>query len=88
MNKYNVGQSVYLVCCEENYGDTMVHPDMMVINRVSKDHLGYHYSLTDSNEDIIDWCREEDVFINKYDAELESRKRNALELLNITGEYK
>ena len=83
MNKYKVGQSVYWICDEESYGDTMVHPDLMVVNRVSIDDLGFHYSLTDSNEDIIDWCREEDVFPHREDAELESRKRNKITLLGV-----
>ena len=77
MNKYKVAQSVYWIC------DTKVHSDMMVINRVSIDDLGYHYSLTDSNEDIIDWCREEDIFVNKKDAEKENRKRNNITLLGV-----
>lgn len=78
MNKYNVGQAVYWIN-ESNE----VYDDMFVIQRVSIDNLGYHYSLVASNDDIIDWCREEDVFINKKDAELESRKRNALERIGV-----
>ena len=77
MNKYKVGQSVYWVY------DMGVHPDMLVINRVSIDDLGYHYSLTDSNEDIIDWCREEDVFVNKQDAEQESLNRSNTILIGV-----
>ena len=81
MNKFKVGQSVYLIC--DSNGVCAVHSDMMVINRVSIDDLGYHYSLTDSNEDIIDWCREEDVFPIKRDAEEESVKRNNTIVLGV-----
>lgn len=81
MNKFKVGQSVYLIC--DSNGACTVHSDLMVINRVSIDDLGFHYSLTDSNEDIIDWCREEDVFPNKEDALKESRKRNKIILLGV-----
>jgi hypothetical protein len=78
MNKYNVGQAVYWI---KESGE--VYDDMFVIQRVSIDNLGYHYSLVSSTEDIIDWCREEDVFIDKKNAELESRKRNALERIGV-----
>jgi len=78
MNKYSVGQAVYWV---RESGE--VYDDLFVIQRVSTDNLGYHYSLVSSTDDIIDWCREEDVFINKKDAELEGRKRNALEIIGV-----
>lgn len=67
MNKYKVGQGVYWLYNRKN--ETAVYPEVLVINRVSIDNLGYHYSLTTPHEDIIDWCREEEVFMSREDAE-------------------
>lgn len=81
-SKFKVGASAYLVYAvplkERHKTDIRyeVHPDILMINRVSKDDQGYHYSLVDSNEDIIDWCYEENVFGTLKDAEEEVRKRN------------
>lgn len=79
MAKYSVGQSVYLMYRQQDNGLYNVHDGMLAVQRVSVDDLGYHYSLMDSNEDIIDWCREEDVCGNYLDAISECVQRNLLE---------
>ena len=68
-NKFQVGQSVYWIYEKDN--KHYIHDDMFMIQCVSLDELGHHYSLVDSNEDIIDWCREKDLFSFIEDAEKE-----------------
>jgi len=81
-SKHKIGASAYLIYAVPVTGkhktDTRyaVHPDILMINRVSQDDQGYHYSLVDSNEDIIDWCYEENVFGTLEDAKEEVEKRN------------
>ena len=54
MSKCKIGQSVYLLYKHNN--QWAVHEDLFVIQRVSQDQEGHHYSLVGPNEDIIDWC--------------------------------
>lgn len=74
MNKYSAGRSAYWIY--NSKGKSYVYDGMLVVARVSKDELGYHYSLENSDEDIIDWCREEDMFCTNKDAQEECLKRN------------
>ena len=76
MNKFNVGQTAYLIY--EINSEHEANDDMLVIRTISKDDLGYHYSVEDSNEDIIDWCREDDLFGSINDAIEECVMRNLL----------
>lgn len=82
-SKFKAGSSVYLVYAvpKKNLKHKTdvryeAHPDILMVNRVSKDEEGYHYSLVDSNEDIIDWCYEENIFGTFQDAENEASRRN------------
>jgi hypothetical protein len=79
MNKYKIGQSVYWICDKNNE----VYPNVLMVNRVSIDSFGHHYSLTTPDDDIIDWCREEDVFMDKNDAENEADERNNIETIGV-----
>lgn len=79
MNKYKVGQTVYWVCDKNNE----VYPNVLMVNRVSIDNFGYHYSLTTPDDDIIDWCREEDVFFNKDEATREAKGRSDIITMGI-----
>lgn len=76
MAKYGVGQSVYLVY--KKGSEYCVHSDMLMVQRVSVDNEGYHYSLVDSQEDIIDWCYEEDIFGSEENAVEECIDRNLI----------
>jgi hypothetical protein len=77
MSKWKVGQSVYLLY--EKDGRFHIHEDMFVVQRVSEDELGFHYSIANGNEDIIDWCRQEDLFCFLDSAIEESIERNLSE---------
>lgn len=69
-----LGASVYWIY--EKNGKCYVHDDMLVVQRVSEDELGFHYSLENASEERIDWCRQEDVFGTRETAEQECEKRN------------
>ena len=81
-NKFQLGSSVYWIYAEDkNSKDKAkttyrIYPDMLMVNRVSKDENGYHYSLLNGHDDAIDWCYEENVFSTLEDAEREVVKRN------------
>ena len=65
-SKFKVGSSVFMVYKK---GDRYhLYEGMCVIEKVSYDKLGYHYSITNSDEDVIDWCRDEDLFRSDADA--------------------
>ena len=76
MSKFQIGQTAYLIYKIGNEHEA--HDDMLAIRSVSRDDLGYHYSVEDSNEDIIDWCREDNLFGSIGDAIEECVNRNLL----------
>ena len=69
-----VGKTAYWVY--EYDGKYHVYDDLLVVRRVSKDEIGIHYSMENAYEDIIDWCRAEDVFENIKVAEEICKERN------------
>ena len=83
-SKFKIGSSaffIYSVSAKEASTDKtdvryIVCPDMMMVNRVSKDEQGYHYSLVSGHDDVFDWCYEENVFASEPDAVQEAERRN------------
>lgn len=83
-NKHQIGSSAFLIYSipgKKAASDKTdiyyeVNPDMMMVNRVSRDEYGYHYSLVTGHDDVIDWCYETEVFSNYKDAQDEANRRN------------
>jgi len=82
-SKFQVGQSAHWIYKKDN--KYYIHDDMFMVQRVSLDELGHHYSLVDSNEDIIDWCREEDIFASLADAQKEWAVRTIRQNLSVNA---
>ena len=74
MHKFRLGQSVYLI--QKAGSKFVVDDEMLMVNRLSTDEEGNHYSLINALDDHLDWCREEDVFSSLEQAEQECVRRN------------
>ncbi len=83
-NKFQVGQSIHWIYKKDD--KYHIHDDMFMIRQVSEDELGYHYSLVDSNEDIIDWCYEKDLFASLIDAQVEFVARTLRQSLSVSSD--
>lgn len=75
-NKYNIGTSVYLVY--NNGLSYFVTKDKLIVSKISCDEIGYHYSLRNEHDDPIDWCYEDDLFLDYFEAQSEVLKKNSL----------
>ena len=69
-----IGKTAYWVY--EYEGEYHVYDDLLVVRTVSEDEHGMHYSMENAHEDVIDWCREEDVFGDIQAAEIACKTRN------------
>ena len=91
MSKYKIGQGVYLIVEDENYGECVVNPDLLCVAAVYKisdsvcqsDIDGIWYSLTTPDDEAIDWCKEEDIFFDRDEAIKEARGRNKIETIGV-----
>lgn len=65
-SKFSVGSSAYLVYNKN--GKYYVDDRLFMVNRVSEDNKGYHYSLKCPSGSLIDWCYEDMLFLTRGQA--------------------
>ena len=65
-NRFVVGSPVYLVYNKD--GKYCVEDRLFMVNKVSEDESGFHYSLKCPSGSLIDWCYEDQLFLRREQA--------------------
>ena len=85
-NKFKEGQDAYLVYSFRDAPHVcyFVYNDSLSVKSINRDEEGYYYTLISGTGNIIDYCREEDLFSSFVKASWKAAQRQIRHNLKYT----